>query len=134
MYSLNAIEGIGPVYQEKLKAAGVGSADALLKQGATAKGRQELEKSTGISGKLILEWVNHADLFRVKGVGPEFADLLEEAGVDTIAELAQRKADNLHKTMLSSNAAKNLVNRMPSLENVQDWIDQAKKLPRVVQY
>lgn len=134
MYQLSAIEGIGPVYQEKLKQAGIGSADALLKQGATAKGREELEKATGISGKLILEWVNHADLFRVKGIGPEFADLLEEAGVDTVAELAQRKAENLHKAMLDTNRAKNLVNRMPSLENVRDWIEQAKKLPRVVQY
>lgn len=134
MYQLSAIEGIGPVYQEKLKQAGIGSADALLKQGATAKGREELEKATGISGKLILEWVNHADLFRVKGIGPEFADLLEEAGVDTVAELAQRKAENLHKAMLDTNGAKNLVNRMPSLENVRDWIEQAKKLPRLVQY
>lgn len=134
MYSLEAIEGIGPVYQQKLKAAGVGSADALLKQGATAKGREELEKTSGISGKLILEWVNHADLFRVKGVGPEFADLLEEAGVDTVAELAQRKAENLHKSMLETNEAKKLVRRVPSLENVQAWVEQAKKLPRVVQY
>lgn len=134
MYSLSAIEGIGPAYQEKLKAAGIGSADALLKQGATAKGREELEKTTGISGKLILEWVNHADLFRIKGVGPEFADLLEEAGVDTVAELAQRKAENLYKSMAEINAAKNLVNRMPSLENVKGWIEEAKKLPRVVQY
>lgn len=134
MYQLSAIEGIGPVYQEKLKQAGIGSVAALLKQGATAKGREELEKATGISGKLILEWVNHADLFRVKGIGPEFADLLEEAGVDTVAELAQRKAENLHKAMLDTNGAKNLVNRMPSLENVRDWIEQAKKLPRVVQY
>jgi predicted flap endonuclease-1-like 5' DNA nuclease len=134
MYQLSAIEGIGPVYQEKLKKAGIGSADALLKQGATAKGREEIEKTTGISGKLILEWVNHADLFRIKGIGPEFADLLEEAGVDTVAELAQRKAENLHKSMLEINAAKNLVNRTPSLENVKDWIEQAKKLPRMVQY
>jgi len=134
MYRLSAIEGIGPAYQEKLKKAGIGSADALLKQGATAKDREELEKATGISSKLILEWVNHADLFRIKGIGPEFADLLEEAGVDTVAELAQRKAENLHKSMLEINAAKNLVNRTPSLENVKDWIEQAKKLPRVVQY
>ncbi len=134
MYQLSAIEGIGPAYQEKLKKAGIGSADALLKQGATAKSREEIEKATGISSKLILEWVNHADLFRIKGVGPEFADLLEEAGVDTVAELAQRKAENLHKAMLEANAAKNLVNRTPSLENVKGWIEQAKKLPRVVQY
>lgn len=134
MYKLSAIEGIGPAYQEKLKAAGVGSADALLKRGATAKGREELEKATGISGKLILEWVNHADLFRIKGVGPEFADLLEEAGVDTVAELAQRKAENLYQAMTEANAAKNLVNRMPSSNNVKAWIDEAKKLPRVVQY
>lgn len=134
MYSLSAIEGIGPVYQGKLKSAGIGSTDALLKKGATPKGRQEIEKATGISSKQILEWVNHVDLFRIKGVGPEFADLLEEAGVDTVVELAQRKAENLHKAMLTSNASKNLVNRMPSVENVQDWIEQAKKLPRQVQY
>lgn len=134
MYALSTIEGIGPAYQQKLKAAGIKSAEALLKRGATAKGRQDLEKATGISGKLILEWVNHADLFRIKGVGPEFADLLEEAGVDTVAELAQRKADNLYKAMAEANAAKNLVNRMPALENVKAWIEEAKKLPRIVQY
>jgi predicted flap endonuclease-1-like 5' DNA nuclease len=83
---------------------------------------------------LILEWVNHADLFRIKGVGSEYSDLLEEAGVDTVVELAQRKGESLHQAMLDTNAKKKLVRRPPSLNNVKDWIAQAKKLPRLIQY
>ena len=89
------IEGIGEVYAQKLADAGITTVGALLKAGASPKGRQALQEETGISGKLILEWVNLADLFRIKGVGEEYADLLEEAGVDTVVELAQRRPDNL---------------------------------------
>ena len=98
------------------------------------KGRAEIEAASGIGGKLILEWVNHADLFRIKGVGSEYADLLEEAGVDTVVELAQRNADNLYKAMLDVNARKKLVRRPPTMDDVKSWISQAKKLPRLVQY
>jgi predicted flap endonuclease-1-like 5' DNA nuclease len=83
---------------------------------------------------LILEWVNHADLFRIKGVGEEYADLLEEAGVDTVPELAQRNPANLHAKLGEVNAAKKLVRRLPTAAQVTDWVDQAKALPRVITY
>ena len=83
---------------------------------------------------MILEWVNRADLYRIKGIGSQYSDLLEKAGVDTVVELSKRVADNLYKKMVEINMAKNLVNGMPGLKKVQNWIDQAKKLPRVVKY
>lgn len=128
------VEGIGAVYAKKLEGVGVKTTDDLLKAGATAKAREELGKKAGIDAKLILEWVNHADLYRVKGVGQEYSDLLEEAGVDTIVELAKRVPENLHAKMLEANEKKNLVNRPPPLSAVKDWVDQAKKLKRVVEY
>ena len=131
---LSDIEGIGATYEKKLNKAGIRGTQSLLKKGATPKGRAALEAATGIGGKLLLEWVNHADLYRIKGVGSEFSDLLEEAGVDTVVELSQRKADNLLKAMLAANAKKKLVRRPPSEKMVADWIAQAKKLPRAVQY
>ena len=134
MAKLLDVEGIGPVNAEKLKKAGIGSTDALLKMGGTAAGRKNLAANSGVSEKLILEWVNHADLFRIKGVGEEYSDLLEEAGVDTVVELAQRKADNLYKKMSEVNTSKNLVNKLPALSQVEDWVAQAKKLPRAVSY
>ena len=134
MANLLDVEGIGPVNAEKLKKAGVGSTDSLLKMGSTAAGRKALSKNSGVSEKLILEWVNHVDLFRIKGVGEEYADLLEEAGVDTVVELAQRKADNLLAKMAEVNTKKNLVNKLPAKSQVEDWITQAKKLPRAISY
>jgi predicted flap endonuclease-1-like 5' DNA nuclease len=134
MTKLSKIEGIGSVNEAKLKTVKVGSVEGLLKMGATAKGRAELESASGISQKLLLEWVNSADLFRVKGVGGQYADLLEEAGVDTVVELANRVPETLHKTMMEVNAQKNLVNRPPNVKMVKKWIAQAKKLRRVVQY
>ena len=134
MANLLDVEGIGPVNADKLKKAGVGSTDSLLSMGGTAAGRKDLAKNSGISEKLILEWVNHVDLFRIKGVGEEYADLLEEAGVDTVVELAKRKADNLLAKMAEVNDKKNLVNKMPALTQVEDWVAQAKKLPRAVSY
>jgi len=134
MAKLLDVEGIGPVNAKKLKNAGVGSTDSLLSMGSTAAGRKDLAARSGVSEKQLLEWVNHVDLFRIKGVGEEYADLLEEAGVDTVVELAQRKADNLHAKMAEVNASKNLVNKMPALSQVEDWIAQAKKLPRAISY
>jgi predicted flap endonuclease-1-like 5' DNA nuclease len=134
MTKLVDIEGIGPVYAAKLQGVGVGSAEALLEQGATPKGRKEVADKSGISDTLILEWVNHVDLFRIRGVGSEYADLLEEAGVDTVPELAQRKAENLLEKMAAVNAEKKLVRRLPVLSQVQGWVEQAKSLPRLVTY
>jgi predicted flap endonuclease-1-like 5' DNA nuclease len=134
MAKLEDVEGIGRVNAEKLRKAGVGSTDSLLSMGGTPAGRKELAKTSGISEKSILEWVNHVDLFRITGVGEEYADLLEEAGVDTVVELAKRKADNLLSKMAEVNTSKNLVNKMPALSQVEDWIAQAKKLPRAISY
>ena len=134
MTKLSYVEGIGEVYQGKLEAAGVPSVEALLEQGKTKKGRGELAEKSGITEKLILEWVNHADLMRIKGVGSEYADLLEAAGVDTVPELATRRPDNLTKKMEEVNAEKNLVRRVPVLKMVEKWVAQAKELPRVVEY
>jgi predicted flap endonuclease-1-like 5' DNA nuclease len=134
MANLLKVEGIGPKYAATLAKAGVKTTGGLLKAGSTPKGRKDLEKNTGISGKLILEWVNLVDLFRVKGVGEEYSDLLEEAGVDTVPELAQRKPENLHAKMQEVNKVKKLVRQLPSEKQVKSWVSQAKKLPRVVKY
>jgi predicted flap endonuclease-1-like 5' DNA nuclease len=134
MAKLTDVEGIGPANAEKLKRAGVGSTESLLEMGKTPAGRKDLAQRTNISEKQILEWVNHVDLFRIRGIGEEYADLLEEAGVDTVVELAQRNADNLLAKMMEVNAQKNLVNRMPGKSQVEDWIAQARKLPRVIEY
>jgi predicted flap endonuclease-1-like 5' DNA nuclease len=128
------IEGIGPVYAAKLVKAGIRSVEALLKNGAAPKGRKEIAEASGIDQTLVLEWVNRADLYRIKGIGKQYSDLLEKAGVDTVVELSKRVAGNLYKTMVEVNQAKNLVNGMPGLKQVEGWIAQAKKLPRIVTY
>ena len=134
MAKLNEIEGIGGSYAAKLAEAGVKSVADLLDKGATAKGRKELAEATGISEKLVLRWVNMADLFRVKGVGEEYADLLEAAGVDTVKELATRKPENLHAKMVEVNEAKKLVRGVPALSQVEKWVAQAKELPGAVSH
>ena len=128
------VEGIGPVYTQKLSAIGITTTQKLLKQGATPKGREELAQKTGISGNLILEWVNHADLFRIKGVAEEYSDLLEEAGVDTVPELAQRNPENLYAKLVEVNGQKKLVRQLPSQRQVADWVAQAKTMPRMIHY
>lgn len=128
------IEGIGPVFEAKLTEAGIKTVEALLAAGGSAKGRKDLAASTGIDAKKLLEWVNRADLFRITGVGTQFSDLLENAGVDTIKELATRKPENLHAKMLEVNEAKNLVNRAPSLSEVERWVAEAKTLPAAVSH
>lgn len=128
------VQGIGPAYAEKLEKAAIRTTGTLLKKGATPDGRKEIEAMTGIGNSLILEWVNLADLYRIKGIGSQYSDLLEEAGVDTVVELSKRVAENLRAKMLEINQAKNLVNKMPGVEQVENWIKQAKQLPRVVTY
>lgn len=134
MAKLLDIEGIGPVYSEKLKNAGVKSVESLLKLGATPAGRESIAEKAGIDKRLILEWVNRADLFRIKGVAEEYSDLLEASGVDTVVELAQRNAENLLAKILEVNAEKKLVRRVPTLNAIKDWIEQAKNLPRAIHY
>jgi predicted flap endonuclease-1-like 5' DNA nuclease len=134
MTKLEIIEGIGPVYAEKLRAAGIRSVNALLRAGATPEGRQELQEETGIGHEYILDWVNRADLMRIRGIGEEYSDLLEKAGVDTVAELAQRNPDNLYNKILEVNEEKRLVRRPPTRDMVARWVEQAKTLERVVSY
>jgi len=132
--NLEYIEGIGPAYAAKLNEIGVFTTDQLLEAGSTPKGRDELAEKSGISGKLILTWVNHCDLYRINGVGAQYAELLEAAGVDTVVELAQRNPENLAAKLAEVNEEKNLVNRLPNEDNLQDWIVQAKSLPRAISY
>ena len=128
------VEGIGPAYATKLQAAGVKTTDDLLEKGAKPKGRQDLGAATGISHTLILEWVNRVDLYRLDGVGSEYSDLLEAAGVDSPVELAHRIPANLCSKMEEINKAKKLVRRVPTEAMVAGWVEQAKKLPKVVEH
>jgi predicted flap endonuclease-1-like 5' DNA nuclease len=134
MTKLETIEGIGPVYAEQLRKGGVSTVEALLAQGATPGGRQQMEEKTGIGHALILEWVNLADLMRITGIGEEYSDLLEEAGVDTVRELRNRVPEHLYEALVRTNEAKKLVRRLPTLKMVRDWVQQAKMLPPRVTY
>jgi predicted flap endonuclease-1-like 5' DNA nuclease len=131
---LHEIEGIGPTYAATLETHGVTTTDHLLEHGGTKEGREGLATKSGISEKLLLEWVNHADLCRLDGVAGEYADLLEAAGVDSIPELAQRVPANLTAALEKTNDAKHLVRRVPSESEVTRWIEQAKGLPRAVHH
>lgn len=133
-YKIEDVEGIGPAYGEKLRKAGVTNTDQLLTAGKTKKGRAELAQKTGISEALILKWVNMVDLYRIKGVGSEFSELLEAAGVDTVKELKHRIPANLAKKMTEVNEQKKLTRRVPTVEMLTDWIEQAKTLPAAVEY
>ena len=133
-YKIIDIQGIGPAYAEKLQKAGVMKVSQLLEKGKTAKGRKDLEEETGIRHDLILTWVNHADLFRIKGVGPQFAELLEASGVDTVKEFAHRNAENLVAKMTEVNEKEHRTRRVPTVAEVQKMIDQAKELPAEVTY
>lgn len=134
MASLIKIEGIGEKYATKLKMIGISTTETLLEKGQTKRGRQEIADKSGITKTLILEWVNLSDLFRIKGVGEEYSDLLEEAGVDTVIELAQRNPNNLYQSVVDVNQKKKLVRKLPTQYQVSDWVNQAKKLPRVIKY
>ena len=128
------IEGIGAAYGQKLRGMGINTIMDLVVNGATRIGRKHISDQSGISQSLILTWVNHVDLFRIKGVAQEYADLLEQSGVDTVVELAQRNPANLHKRMLDINEQKSLVRRAPHASEVQSWVEQAKNLRRLIHY
>jgi predicted flap endonuclease-1-like 5' DNA nuclease len=128
------IEGVGQAYGDKLRAAGVNKVFDLVVNASTRRDRKHLSDSSGIAQSLILTWVNHVDLFRIKGVAQEYADLLEQSGVDTVVELAQRNPVNLHKRMAEINEEKKLVRRLPHASDVQSWVEQAKELPRLIYY
>jgi len=134
MSAIIDVEGIGEVYAAKLKDAGIVTTEALLKEGATPAGRKKIEKATGIGHKFILKWTNHVDLYRIKGVQKQYAELLEASGVDSIPELAQRDPTHLHPKLVEVNEKKKLVRKLPTQKQVKDWVAQAKKLPRVITY
>ena len=131
---LESIEGIGPAYADELRKVGVASIDSLLKNGSTRKGRDEMAGSMGLSDVLILKWVNRADLYRVKGVGGQYSDLLEQSGVDTVKELAQRNPKNLHQTLVETNERCHRVRKVPTESQVKAWVKSAKSLKRIVEY
>ncbi|NND02830.1 MAG: DUF4332 domain-containing protein [Acidimicrobiia bacterium] len=134
MASIDAIEGIGHKSATRLRKARVRTTEALLKHGANKRGRKKLAEQTGLSEKQILEWVNRADLMRIKGVGEEYSDLLEASGVDTVKELRRRNAANLLTAMIEINKRKNLVRRLPTEAMVQRWVDNAKGLDPLVSH
>ena len=132
--SIQQIEGIGEAMGAKLQKAGIRSVNALLKKGAEPKGRKEIAEKSGISEAQILDWVNMADLFRIKGISTQYSELLKAAGVDTVKELAQRNPENLYKAMKEVNEQKRLVRLVPAQKAVASWVGQAKTLPRAVHY
>jgi hypothetical protein len=132
--NIEEIEGISTAYGRKLGAAGVGTVETLLDKGGRRLSRGKLADDTGISEKLILEWVNRADLMRIKGVGSEYSDLLEAAGVDTCLELSHRVPANLRRKMEEINSARKLVRRMPTETEVTQWVEAAKSMPKVVEH
>ena len=134
MARLAKVEGIGEAYADKLQEAGIGTTQALLAKGSSPQGRREIAETTDISATLLLRWINHIDLFRIKGVGAEYAELLEAAGVDTVPELAQRVPANLYDKMAEVNRDRQLVRKLPAPTQVDTWIEQAQQLPRTITY
>lgn len=133
-YPIETVEGIAKKYGGKLRKAGIAKTGQLLDRGATRKGRKDLASETGIEEKLILKWTNCCDLMRIKGVGEEYSELLEAAGVDTVKELRKRKAVNLHTAMLEANEKRKMVRQPPGLKQVEKWVEHAKELPPVMKY
>ncbi|MCP3981402.1 MAG: DUF4332 domain-containing protein [bacterium] len=133
-YKIDQIEGIGPSYSEKLGGAQISSTDDLLRLCCDARGRKAVAEKTGVSEKLLLEWSNMADMMRISGVGPQFAELLEASGVDTVKELRNRNAENLAEKILEINAEKKLAKSAPSNNQVQKWIDQAKSMEPTISH
>lgn len=133
-YKIIDVEGIGEVYAKKLIDAGINTIEELLEKCAKPAGRKDLAEKADISPKLILTWTNHADLMRIDGVGPQFSELLEAAGVDTVKEFKHRLAENLQPKLEEINAQKHLVGRVPALKEVEKMIAQAKELPAVMEY
>jgi predicted flap endonuclease-1-like 5' DNA nuclease len=128
-YRIVQIEGIGPAYATKLAKSGISTTEQLLEQCASPKGRKSVAAATGVDETQLLKWTNMADLMRIAGVGEEYSELLEAAGVDTVKELKHRKADNLTSRMVEVNATRKLVRQVPSAKQVAKWIEQAKSLP-----
>ncbi|MGQ9561362.1 MAG: DUF4332 domain-containing protein [Candidatus Oleimicrobiaceae bacterium] len=133
-YKIVEIEGIGKAFANKLEKAGITKVSDLLEKGATRKGRKDLAEATGIDESLILKWVNTADLFRIPGIGSEYAELLEKAGVDSVKELRNRKPENLYATLAEINEKHKLVRKLPGPGQVEGWVQAAKELEPVIKY
>lgn len=131
---ITEVEGIGPAFAEKLDGAGVQTVEGLLEAGATKAGRKKLAADSGIDEAKILDWVNMADLFRIKGIGSQFAELLKAAGVDTVKELRNRNAENLHAKLVEVQEEKKITRTIPALSQVTDFVEQAKALDPIVTY
>jgi len=134
MANLSKIEVIGKTNAEKLKKTGISTTEALLQKGSTPKGRHDIAQATGINEERILRWVNLSDLFRIRGIGEEYSDLLEAAGVDTVPEMAKRNSTNLYEALVAINKERNLVKQVPSQTTVDTWIENAKTLPRLIKH
>ncbi|MEM6768596.1 MAG: DUF4332 domain-containing protein [Bacteroidota bacterium] len=132
MAKISEIEGIGPTYATKLTAVGISTVESFLKRSCSKNGRADLADITGLSEKMILEWANMADLFRVKGVRTQYAELLKAAGVDTVKELRTRRPDNLHQKMVEVNNERKLVRQVASLSQVTQFVEQAKTLDPMI--
>lgn len=133
-YKVDKIEGVGPKYATKLDKVGIRNTKQLLDKAATRKGRRELAEAAGIDETLILKWANMSDLMRIKGIGEEFSELLEVAGVDTVKELSKRRADNLHKAMTEANGKRKLVRQLPGVAQIENWVSQAKSIDPMMKY
>jgi len=131
---IEEIESISAADGKKLGAVGVGTVEVLLEKGGRRLSREKLAEATGISERSILEWVNRADLMRIEGIGSEYSDLLEAAGVDSCLELSHRVPANLHRKMDEINGARNLVRRLPTEAEVSQWVAAAKSMPKVVEH
>lgn len=133
-YEIETIEGIGPTYGEKLKAVGIGDTEILLQRCGSRNGRAEIAKETGLSETLVLKWANMADLMRISGIGEEYSELLEAAGVDTVKELQHRNAENLTAKMAEVNEQKKLTRAVPAAAQVAKWVEQAKSLNPMISH
>ena len=133
-YKVEKIEGVGPKYAAMLLKAGVTNTKQLLDKAGTRKARKELATTCGVEETLILKWANMCDLMRIKGVGEEFSELLEVAGVDTVKELAKRRPDNLRQAMIDANTKRKLVRQLPSVAQLENWVKQAKEMPPMMSY
>lgn len=134
MAKIDTIEGVGDAYRTKLKKAGIGTTEKLLEVGSEKKGRVKLAEETGISEKLILTWVNHCDLYRIKGIGPQYAEILELAGIDSVPDLARRNAANVLEKMKEVNDNRPVVRGLPAQKQIENWILRAKDLPKIVKH
>lgn len=130
--NIETIEGISPNYVTRLRENGINTVESLLLAGATASERWRLVLDTGLSETLILDWVKQADLMRISGVGGEYSFLLRKSGIETVKELSQRNPEDLHKALLASNKKMPIVQRLPSKDQVQNWVKQAAELPVLI--